>query len=101
MLDGTVDATMIQESVLAASPAYAEGTRVIGRQERLPGPVAIVDADGDRGFAEEFSTILLGYQAPAGPETLFSGFAPYADALVEAFYADAERALAGVEPPAV
>lgn len=88
---GTVDATMVLERVWDQAP-NAAGLRVLGRQDRLPTPVAIVHRDAPARFRVEFSDLLLSHRPPVSAQTLSAGFAPFQREDVAAFNRAAARA---------
>ncbi|HEX8753183.1 MAG TPA: PhnD/SsuA/transferrin family substrate-binding protein [Solirubrobacterales bacterium] len=95
LLDGTVEATMVQEGVLKSRPDALEATRALGRRAALPGPLMIVGESAGEELASEFTELLFSHGLPPRPDNLFTGFAPYKRELVERFCEDSAAALPG------
>jgi phosphonate transport system substrate-binding protein len=93
VVSGRVDATMVQENVWRATPANAETTRVIAREDNLPTPLVIVAAKAADEFKKELGQLVLSHRPPITPATLFAGFVAYQQHQVEEFFASAARAL--------
>jgi ABC-type phosphate/phosphonate transport system substrate-binding protein len=77
VLDGTAEATMVQESVWRKRADAMDATRVLGRHGHLPGPLMLVGRPAEDDLAAELAELLVSHRPPLGPRTLFSGFAPY------------------------
>lgn len=92
LADGTVEATMVQESVLRANPDVATQTRSLGRRAHLPGPLMIVGNSTSPTLRAELTELLLDYEMPPS-QGLFTGFAPYRRHLVGDFCAASAAAL--------
>jgi phosphonate transport system substrate-binding protein len=93
VVDGRIDATMVQEDVWRKTPDNARTTRVIARKDHLPTPLVIVDANADPGLKRDLGRVVLSHRPPITPETLFSGFVSYQRRQVEGFFAASARAL--------
>jgi phosphonate transport system substrate-binding protein len=93
LMDGTVEATMVQEGVLESRPDAIEATRALGRRAGLPGPLMILGESAGEELASEFTELLFDHGLPPRPDNLFTGFAPYEQELVERFCADSAAAL--------
>jgi phosphonate transport system substrate-binding protein len=96
VLDGRIDATMVQEDVWRKTAEDARTTRVIAREEHLPTPLLVVDASADAGLKRDLTQLVLHDRPAITPDTLFSGFVPYRRRQVERFFAASAVALAGV-----
>ena len=94
--DGSAEATMVQESVLRNWEDAGAAFRVLGRRGHLPGPLVLCGQPAQDDLAAELAELLINHRPPAGPRTLFSGFAPYRREAVEDFCAASAAAL----PPA-
>jgi len=95
LLAGTAGATMVQEGVWKRFPGASEATRSLGRRAGLPGPLVIVGESAGEELAAELTELLFDHGLPQGPDSLFTGFAPYDRELVERFCADSAAALPG------
>jgi phosphonate transport system substrate-binding protein len=91
MLAGEVDATMVEEGIWLDKPANQASTKVIGRVERLPGPLVVVAQGIDATFVCAFLAKLLATKT-ATPHQPFAGYAAYCDDVVGDFFARCERA---------
>jgi phosphonate transport system substrate-binding protein len=96
VLDGRIDATMVQEDVWRRTSENVRTTRVIDRKEHLPTPLLIVDADADVTLRRDLSRLVFSYRPTITPDTLFSGFVPYRRRQVERFFEASALALAGM-----
>jgi hypothetical protein len=90
VMAGVVDATMVDADTWNGLPANADNTRVLGLVDRLPTPVVI--AREPAAFADSLRRALLAEKR--NPQALFSGFTPFQQAEVEAFFRDVEAAFA-------
>lgn len=97
VVDGRVDATMVQEDVWRRHPDYAQTTRVIARKENLPTPVVIIDSSSDAGLKRNLDEVVFSHRPPLTPDTLFAGFVPFRSEQVEEFFAASERAVPALE----
>jgi ABC-type phosphate/phosphonate transport system substrate-binding protein len=95
LLDGTAEATMVQEGVWNRFPGAQQATRALGRRAGLPGPLMIVGESAGKETASELTELLFDHGLPPSPTNLFTGFGPYDSELVERFCADAALALPG------
>ena len=95
LLDGSAEATMVQESVLRKRDDGGAGFRVLGRRDGLPGPLVLLGQPTEDDLAAELAELLFKHRPPPGPGALFSAFAPYRRQLVEDFCAAAAAALPG------
>jgi phosphonate transport system substrate-binding protein len=93
VIEGQVDATMVQEDVWRKHPHYAEVTRVIARREELPTPVLIVDRNAAADLKRDLSELALSHRPAVTVDTLFAGFAPYRREQVHEFLAESESAV--------
>ena len=91
MLAGEVDATMVEEGIWQDKPANQASTKIIGRVERLPGPLVVLAQGMDSEFASAFLAKLLATKT-AKPHQPFAGYAAYRDDGVRDFFARCERA---------
>jgi phosphonate transport system substrate-binding protein len=96
VLDGRIDATMVQEDVWRKTPENARTTSVIARKEHLPTPLLVVEASADAGLKRDLTQLVLSNRPAITPNTLFSGFVPYRRGQVEEFFAASAVALGGV-----
>ncbi|MGZ8396516.1 MAG: phosphate/phosphite/phosphonate ABC transporter substrate-binding protein [Rhodoplanes sp.] len=92
---GDVDASMVEEGIWHDNPANAQATRIIGRVDRLPGPVIVLARTADADFASAFLAKLLATRT-ARPNQPFAGYAPYCRDVVQAFFERSERAFSVV-----
>jgi phosphonate transport system substrate-binding protein len=92
---GDVDAAMVEEGIWRDNPTNAQATRIIGRVERLPGPVIVLARTADADFASAFLAKLLATRT-ARPHQPFAGYAPYCRDVVEAFFERSARAFSVV-----
>jgi phosphonate transport system substrate-binding protein len=97
VVDGRVDATMVQEDVWRRHPDYAQTTRVIARKESLPTPVVIIDSSSDAGLKRDLDEVVFSHRPPLTPDTLFAGFVPFRSEQVEEFFAASERAVPALD----
>ncbi len=98
LLDGSAEATMVQESVLRRWDDADADFRVLGRQGGLPGPLVLLGQPAEDDLAAELAELLVSHRPPPGPSTLFSAFAPYRRRLVEDFCAASAAALPADRP---
>jgi phosphonate transport system substrate-binding protein len=96
VLDGRIDATMVQEDVWRKTPENARTTSVIARKEHLPTPLLVVEASADAGLKRDLTQLVLSNRPAITPNTLFSGFVPYRRRQVDEFFAASAVALGGV-----
>lgn len=85
LLAGEIDATMVEEGIWRSKPANAAATKIIGRIERLPGPVVVVAKTVDPAFASGFLVRLLATRT-ARADQPFAGYAPYCQKEVQDFF---------------
>ena len=90
---GEIDATMVEEGIWRSKPANAAATKIIGRIERLPGPVVVVAKTVDTAFASAFLARLLATRI-ARADQPFAGYAPYCQKEVQDFFDRSARAFA-------
>lgn len=95
VVEGKVEATMVMEEVWLNEPKNARTTRIIDSMTGLPAPSVLISKSVDPQWEKEFVKELLEKPHNMSEKTLFSGFAPYQNKLVELFFMDAERALCG------
>ncbi|MFD8888828.1 phosphate/phosphite/phosphonate ABC transporter substrate-binding protein [Streptomyces erythrochromogenes] len=93
VVDGSADATFVQESVWLKDSANAERTRVIAHRDHLPTPLFIVDRAISRQLKSDILNFLLRYKQPIDDSVLFSGFAPYGGGSVREVFRMAEAAM--------
>jgi hypothetical protein len=90
MLAGEVDATMVEEGIWQDRPPIKH-RRIIGRVDRLPGPLVVLAQGIDATFASAFLAKLLATKT-AKPHQPFAGYAAYCNDAVREFFARCERA---------
>lgn len=91
VIEGRADATMIQEDVWYSLPSNAEKTKIIDKVDNLPSPLIICATNTDANLKQELATLLLSYK-PNQPHSLFNGFIPFQQELVDVFCSEASRA---------
>jgi hypothetical protein len=91
MLAGEVDATMVEEGIWQDKPANHASTKIIGKVDRLPGPLVVLARGVERDFASTFLARLLATKT-AKPHQPFAGYAAYCADVVRDFFARCERA---------
>lgn len=95
MLAGDVDATMVEEGIWQDKPANRASTKIIGKVDRLPGPLVVLARGVERDFASAFLARLLATKT-AKPHQPFAGYAAYCADAVRDFFARCERAFPAV-----
>ncbi|MEZ5889962.1 MAG: PhnD/SsuA/transferrin family substrate-binding protein [Xanthobacteraceae bacterium] len=95
VLTGEVDATMVEEDIWLDKPANHASTKIIGRVERLPGPLVVLAQGIDATFASTFLTKLRATKT-AKPHQPFAGYAAYCSDVVRDFFARCECAFPAV-----
>ncbi len=94
VINGTVDATMVQEDVWYRLPTNAEKTKIIAKEENLPSPLVICAQDVNKELKKEFTELLLSFpKLPVPSGALFNGFVPFQKDEIEKFYANVTKAL--------
>jgi ABC-type phosphate/phosphonate transport system substrate-binding protein len=88
---GEVDATMVEEGIWQDKPANQSATKIIGRVDRLPGPVIVLARTVDAAFASALLAKLLATRT-ARPNQPFAGYAAYRQDVVQAFFDRSARA---------
>jgi phosphonate transport system substrate-binding protein len=91
LLADEIDATMVEEGIWQDEPANQISTKIIGRVERLPGPLVVLAHGVDTEFASAFFAKLL-VTKTAKPHQPFAGYATYCNDMVRDFFARCERA---------
>ncbi|MEZ5787845.1 MAG: PhnD/SsuA/transferrin family substrate-binding protein [Xanthobacteraceae bacterium] len=91
MLAGEVDATMVEEGIWLDKPANRVSTKIIGRVDRLPGPLVVLAQGVDAAFASSFLAKLLATRT-AKPDQPFAGYAAFCEDAIRGFFARCERA---------
>ena len=91
LVAGEIDATMVEEGIWRSNPANAAATKIIGRIERLPGPVVILAETVDPAFASAFLARLLATRTARAGQP-FAGYAPYCVNEVQDFFDRSARA---------
>ena len=93
VVEGRVDATMVQEDVWLKHPHYAEVTRVVARVQNLPSPLLIVDRNAADDLKRDLTELAVSHRPAVTADTLFAGFAPYQREQVEQFLNASESAV--------
>ena len=94
VVKGVVDATMIQEDIWYQLPENATQTKILDRQDHLPSPLILCASHLDKNMQEELKELLFSYKPTPPPHSLFNGFIPFEQKLVENFYSNASQAFA-------
>lgn len=92
VIAGKVDATMVLENVWRHLPENAQKTKILAFQDQLPSPVVLCGKDVDEKLKEGLKEALFSYKE-INPHALFSGFVPFQQEQVHAFFSQAEQAL--------
>ena len=86
---------MVEEGIWQAEPANRSVTRIIGRVDRLPGPVIVLASTVDAAFASAFLAKLLANRTAARPNQPFGGNVAYCRDVVQAFFDRCNRTFPG------
>jgi ABC-type phosphate/phosphonate transport system substrate-binding protein len=84
VIQGVIDATMVDENTWLASPNNADQTEIIGRIDGLPCPIIISKSIADPIFFNAFKEALL--SSARDTSVMFSGFTPYPEDSIKAFF---------------
>jgi phosphonate transport system substrate-binding protein len=95
LLAGDIDATMVEEEIWRSRAANQTHTKIIGRVERLPGPVIVAATSVDGAFTSAFLGKLHATRT-ARPDQPFAGYAPYRADAMKDFFERSARAFPAV-----
>lgn len=94
VINGEIDATMVQEDVWYKLPGNAAQTKIIAKIDKLPSALLICSNAISEVMKYEFKDLLFSYKT--NPNTLFDGFVPFKATEVRQFFEKAELAFTPV-----
>jgi ABC-type phosphate/phosphonate transport system substrate-binding protein len=92
VISGAIDATMVDENTWLAKSKNSEETEIIGRMDGLPCPIIVSKSILNNQFLDSYRDMLL--VSPRDTSMMFSGFIPYAEDSIDAFFKRISNAFA-------